>query len=67
MAKNISEAKRLLDQWMNIDELSQITIKGHLVLEERLTQIIGKFVVSSLVQSAKLRFFQKVELYGRYL
>jgi len=59
----LNRAKPLLDQWQNIDELSQIILKGHLVLEERLTRIIGKFVFhAELVQSAKPRFIQKIEI-----
>jgi hypothetical protein len=59
----LTQVKPLLDQWQNVDELSQIILKVHLVLEERLTRIIGKFVFhAELVQSAKLRFIQKIEI-----
>ena len=55
--------KRFTDQMRHIDELALVVLKGHLVLEEQLERILGKFVFHpEYLEGANLRFAQKVAL-----
>jgi hypothetical protein len=55
--------KQLTDQMRHIDELALVVLKGHLVLEEQLERILGKFLFHpEYLEEANLRFAQKVAL-----
>ena len=47
----------------HIDELALVVLKGHLLLEEQLERILGKFLFHpEYLEGANLRFAQKVAL-----
>jgi hypothetical protein len=55
--------KRFLEQMEQVDEDVLVVLKGHLLIEEALTRIIGKFVFHpDLVDHLRLRFAQRVDL-----
>jgi len=56
-------AKRFTEQIQHVDDISQIVLKGHLVIEETMTEAIGRFVFhKDIIESANLRFPQKLAL-----
>lgn len=54
---------RYLDELKYVDDVAQIVLKGHLVMEELMTEAIGRFVLhSEFIEQAKLQFHQKLAL-----
>lgn len=46
-----------------VDASAQVVLKGHLLIEESLSSIIGKFVFhDEFIQEARLQFSQKIEV-----
>lgn len=59
--KNENRKAKIVDAYLKVDDITLITLKGHLVIEEHLSDIISKFVHhSSEAENAKLSFHQKV-------
>ncbi len=55
--------KRFVEQIRCVDDLAQIVLKGHLVMEEVMTEALGRFVLNpEFIESARLQFHQKVKL-----
>lgn len=62
-AKLAELEERYIAELQNIDELALVVLKGHLLLEELLSQVIETFVFhAELAESARLSFGQKVSL-----
>jgi len=54
---------RYLEELRYVDDVAQIVLKGHLVMEELMSEAIGRFVLhESLIEEAKLQFHQKLAL-----
>lgn len=54
---------RFVEQIRYVDELAQIVLKGHLVMEEVMTEALGRFLLNDeFVEPARLMFHQKVKL-----
>jgi hypothetical protein len=52
----------LLDE-MHVDELASIVLKGHLLIEEKLTEILAKNAIQAqYMESARLTFAQKLSV-----
>ena len=55
--------RKLQEHFATVDATAQIVLKGHLLIEEALDTILGKFVFhSEYFESANLRFAQKIDL-----
>src|SRR5438034_57323 len=55
--------RRFEELFSTVDAIAQIVLKGHLLIEEALDRILGKFVFhSEYFESANLRFAQKIDL-----
>lgn len=55
--------KIFADHFNTVDEQAQILLKGHLLIEEKLYDIISNFVFHpDLLEKAKLGFYQKLHL-----
>jgi len=55
--------KKFEEHFSTVDATAQIILKGHLLIEEALDSILGKFVFhSEYFESANLRFAQKIDL-----
>ena len=55
--------KKFVEHFATVDATAQIVLKGHLLIEETLDSILGKFVFHSAhLESANLRFAQKIDL-----
>jgi hypothetical protein len=55
--------QRYVEQLQNVDELTLVILKGHLLVEEMLTRILETFVFHpEHLEKCNLRFAQKVEL-----
>lgn len=55
--------KKFEEHFSTVDATAQIVLKGHLLIEEALDSILGKFVFhSECLESANLRFAQKIDL-----
>jgi hypothetical protein len=53
--------RRFREQMQHVDEVAQIVLKGHLLLEEQLERIIGTFVFHpKYIQDADLSFARKL-------
>lgn len=54
---------RFMEEINVVDDLAQIVLKGHLVIEELLTEALQRFVHhSDYIASARLQFHQKLNL-----
>jgi hypothetical protein len=54
---------RFMSEIAYVDDLSQIILKGHLVIEEIMTEAITRFVFhSEIAKEAKLQFHQKLTI-----
>jgi len=54
---------KYLEELKYVDDVAQIVLKGHLVMEELMTEAIGRFVLhGNLIEEAKLQFHQKLAL-----
>lgn len=54
---------RFLEQIRYVDDLAQIVLKGHLVMEEVMTEALGRFFLNvEFIEPARLQFHQKVKL-----
>ena len=54
---------KFTDQLRNIDDVAQIVLKGHLVMEEVITESIQTFLLhKEFVEGARLQFHQKLQL-----
>ena len=63
----MSTLKEIQDKFMGeiayVDDLSQIVLKGHLVMEELMTEAIGRFILhGNILPEVKLQFHQKLNL-----
>lgn len=54
---------RFTDQLRYVDDIAQIVLKGHLVMEELMTEAISEFLLhKNYVEKARLQFHQKLQL-----
>ena len=54
---------KFTDQLRNVDDVAQIVLKGHLVMEEVMTESIQTFLLhKEFVEDARLQFHQKLQL-----
>jgi len=54
---------KFTDQLRDVDDVAQIVLKGHLVLEELMTEAIEEFVFhKEFVEPARFQFHQKLQL-----
>ena len=55
--------EKFKEHFLYVDAPAQIVLKGHLLIEEALDTILGKFVFHpEHLQNANLRFAQKIDL-----
>ena len=55
--------KRFMDEINYVDDVAQIVLKGHLVIEELMTEAIERYVLNGeMVSDARLQFHQKLIL-----
>ena len=55
--------QKFTEHFATVDATAQVVLKGHLLIEDALDAILGKFVFhSEHLESANLRFAQKVDL-----
>lgn len=55
--------KKFEEHFATVDATAQVVLKGHLLIEESLDNIIGKFVFHpEYFESASLRFAQKIDV-----
>lgn len=54
---------KFMDEIRYVDDLAQIVLKGHLVIEDLLNKALGSFFIhGDLIDNARLQFHQKLEL-----
>lgn len=55
--------EKFTDQLQTVDDVAQIVLKGHLVMEEVMTESIQTFLLhKELVEDSRLQFYQKLQL-----